>query len=750
MFLALSRAPRRRRSLLLGSLAAALLHAGPLAAQDPGDRPTPAAPAPVPPAGDGQIAFSADDLDYDSKADVVTASGNVQVVRAGNRLRADKVVWNRRTGAITASGDVSVTNPNGDIAYGDSVDVTDTLRDGLVENLLIVLGEGGRLAAARGTREGPVYVLDRAAFSPCAVEDARGCPKNPSWQIRATRVTYDSARERVRYRGARIELFGLPLLPLPGLAHPVGQGGGSGLLVPDIRIDRNNGFEIALPYYWQLAPNRDLTVTPHLFTNVAPLLEGSYRALLSRGAYSVTGFATYSSRTSVTTTNSGPSDQRLRGYIGATGKVQLDPLWSLTGSLRRTTDRTFLRRYDISDDDRLRSTLHLDRQGERSYLAIAGWATQTLRTGDSQGQQPIALPEIDWRLRLPAPMVGGTLQLQANSLALTRTSGQDTQRAFAGATWTLSRITGWGQEVGLTGYVRGDVYHSDQNDLTPALYAGRAGWRTRGIAALAADVRMPFIGRALGGVQRITPRVQIVAAPHLSNLSIPNEDARAVELEDSNLFALNRFPGYDRFEDSSRVTYGVDYALDIPNLAIRTTIGQSYRLNRRPSILPDGTGLSGRLSDIVGRTTVRYRDFVTLTHRFRLDKGNLAVRRNELDATVGSRKTYATLSYLRLNRNIVAGVEDLRDREEVRAGARVAFARYWSLFGSAVIDLTGRRDDPTALGDGYDPVRHRLGIAYSDDCIEVALTWRRIYRQTGDARRGNSYLLRLAFKNLGI
>ena len=111
--------------------------------------------------------------------------------------------------------------------------------------------------------------------------------------------------------------------------------------------------------------------------------------------------------------------------------------------------------------------------------------------------------------------------------------------------------------------------------------------------------------------------------------------ARSVDLEDSNLFALNRFPGYDRWEDASRITYGVDWAFDRPNLSIAATIGQSYRIQRHPSIFPEGTGLSDRFSDIVGRTRVRYGRLIDHTHRYRVDKNSLAVRRNELDLTVG-------------------------------------------------------------------------------------------------------------------
>ena len=101
--------------------------------------------------------------------------------------------------------------------------------------------------------------------------------------------------------------------------------------------------------------------------------------------------------------------------------------------------------------------------------------------------------------------------------------------------------------------------------------------------------------------------------PRTSNLDIPNEDARSVDLEDSNLFALNRFPGYDRWEDSSRITYGLDWSLDRKNLSIDSTIGQSFRFDKRRTIFPQGTGLTGRLSDIVGRTRIRYGNFIDIT-----------------------------------------------------------------------------------------------------------------------------------------
>lgn len=710
-------------------------------------------PASAAPASDDEVTFSATQLEYDSDADIVTATGDVRMVRDGNRLRADTVVWNRKTGQVTASGDVAVVNPGGDTAYGDSVELADTLKDGVAANLLLVLEDGGRLAANRGTRVNGVTTLDHAAYTPCSVMGDDGCPKNPVWKINAVRVVHDPNSHRISYRDATVTLFGVPILYLPALSHPDGsQSGGSGLLVPRFRYTRTNGFEAALPYYLRLGPNRDATITPHLYTGVLPALEGQYRALTSAGAYQLRGVVTYGSRISPTVQPVGPhaGDRDIRGYIEANGRFQLGSDWTVTSSVRLTTDKTFLRRYDLSRDDRLRSTVNAERITGDSYLSVAGWFIQSLRTGDKAGQQPIALPAIDFRYRVPDPLLGGMIQLQANSLSILRTAGQDTQRAFAGARWDLRRYTPLGQELTLTAYTRFDAYHTDDIAATATTsYRGDAGWSGRAIAAVAADMRWPFVGGFFGGTQVITPRVQIVATPPTKNLQIPNEDARAVDLEDSNLFALNRFPGYDRWEDGSRVTYGAEWAFDLPRLSFRGVVGQSYRLNNRTSIFPDGTGLSDRLSDIVGRATVKYGKFLDVTERFRLDKDSLQLRRNEIDITLGSAKTYVQAGYLRLNRDIDTAIEDLRDREEIRLAGRIAFAKYWSIFGSTIIDLTDRSEDPLSVSDGYQPVRHRLGVLFSNECLELGVTWRRDYETTGDVKKGNSFLFQLALKNLG-
>jgi LPS-assembly protein len=723
------------------------------AAQAQGTAPPPVVPTiPVPPTAtkaDQQVDFAADQLNYENNTDIVTASGDVRMASEGNRVRADRIVWNRKTGQVHALGNVVVVNPSGDTAYGDDVELTDTLKDGVVNNLLLVLADGSRLAAQRGTRTNGVTTLDHAAYSPCPVLSEDGCPKKPSWQITAVRIIHDPAGKKLTFKGARVEMFGVPILVLPILTQPLGDGGAGGFLVPNLSYNRINGFEIGLPYYLKMGTNRDLTITTHAYTAALPGLETDYRALTSNGAYKISAFATYGTFIPIDQANL-PSERAFRWSLDATGKFQLDPEWSISGTLRRVSDRTFLLRYDRSYEDRLRSNINIEHIDDSSYFSASVWAVQTLRALDPQGQIPVAAPIIDYRKRIADPVLGGIFDVQLNTLALTRTAGQDTQRAFAGLRWDLRKMTSLGQEVVFTAYGRGDIYHSEQNAATRIVqYQGLPGFQSRAIGALAAEIRWPFIGEFMGGTQRITPRIQLVASPPARNLNIPNEDSRSVDLEDSNLFALNRFPGYDRWEGSSRVTYGLDYAFDRPGLTVLANVGQSYRFSSAAMIFPDGTGLTNQTSDIVGRVTVKYKNFVEVTQRFRFDKDNFALRRNEVDATIGSQSTYFSVGYLKLNRNIDPALEDLRDREEIRLGGRVQIGRYFSIFGSTTIDLTSAAEDPASTANGYQPVRHRIGIAYTDDCLDIGLSWRRDYDTTGDATSGNSFVLRLAFRGLG-
>jgi len=199
-----------------------------------------ASPTPVP-APSQLVEFSADQVTYDSDADVVTASGEVRMNREGNYLAAEQVVWDRKSGQVRALGSVVLMTPEGDKLLGESVELTDSFKEGTIQNLLVVLESGGRIAATKGILTGDVYSLENAIYSPCPVTTETGCPKRPSWSITAAKVIDDRAHNQVRFQGGRLRLFGLDLPLLPIFTIRTDTGGATGLLVPDIAFSSRKG-----------------------------------------------------------------------------------------------------------------------------------------------------------------------------------------------------------------------------------------------------------------------------------------------------------------------------------------------------------------------------------------------------------------------------------------------------------------------------------------------------------------------------
>ena len=146
--------------------------AGPALAQTPpASAPSPATPVQIVPSEEN-VAFSADVVTYDTDNEIVTATGRVRMSRDGNYVAADQVNWNRKSGEVIATGNVVVVNPQGDKLVGERVVLSDELRDGSIQNLLVVLETGGRLASESGARNNNVTTLEKATYSPCPVTTA--------------------------------------------------------------------------------------------------------------------------------------------------------------------------------------------------------------------------------------------------------------------------------------------------------------------------------------------------------------------------------------------------------------------------------------------------------------------------------------------------------------------------------------------------------------------------------------------------
>ena len=278
-------------------------------------------------------------------------------------------------------------------------------------------------------------------------------------------------------------------------------------------------------------------------------------------------------------------------------RFDINDTWRAGGDLQRTTDDTYLRIYNFSNERTLTSRAFAEGFNGRNYLSANSYVFQGLRATDRQAESPIVLPFVEYNFISEPGAGGGRYKFDGDLLALTREEGRDSRRISTITAWELPYTTAFGDIYTLTGRVQADAYWTDgvepnSNDVNPSGPTS-SDLSGRIFPQLAANWRYPWVGSSTGVHQVIQPMVQVVLAPGGSNPDeIPNEDSLDFEFDDTNLFSLNRFPGRDRIDPGSRLDYGVKWTANgEEGGCVSTFLGQSYRLNE-PDIFPRDSGIS--------------------------------------------------------------------------------------------------------------------------------------------------------------
>lgn len=688
--------------------------------------------------GTEPVLLTADEISYASDADLVTARGNVELSQGGRTLLTDLISYDIGAGTVTAMGNIILIEPTGDAIFAEALELDDQLKDGFVDGVGVLLDDDTRIAAVQGVRsDGERTTLDRAVYSPCEVCEDGG---DPLWQIKAERVVHDNVSRTVAYRNARLELLGVPVLYTPYLYHPdptVERR--TGLLAPGFGSSSELGLTLETPFYIDLAANRDLVLSPLFTTDAGVLLGATYRDLQRFGLTEIEG--------SVTSTDAAGKrdadgnlqprdDNEVRGHIDAQGRYKPSDTDRVGFDLRLASDDSFLRRYDISNSNVLENRGFFERFGTRSYAGLNVYGFQSLREQDDQDEIPFVLPLAEVQAFGPRDRFGGRSDLGVSVLGLGREEGLDTRRFSAEAGWQLPQIGRFGDVRTLRLSLRGDVYNTDGD---PETLGDDGGTNTTGrvVPSLAADWGLPLVGETGRWAHVIEPRVAFSFTPsNLNKNSIPNEDSRVFEFDETNLFDTERFTGIDRVESGASLAYGLNFdSLGPAAWQVAGVVGQVVRTGP-DDLFPDGSGLEDELSDIVGRVDVRPFELLDVGYRFRLDKSSLTFRRSDLTLGFGPPRLRFDIQYLRLSDELPE--QDLRRRQELVAGVRL------QMLDSLAVGVRTRRDleeDRT--------VSTQYGLIYTNPCLVLVAGLEQSFNQRGELDDEVTFQLKVTFRGLG-
>jgi LPS-assembly protein len=762
---------------------------------------------PTAPQGDKQMLVQAREVQYDHVNERVSAIGNVQIYYAGSTVEADKVIYNQKTKRLRAEGNVRLTEAGGNITYGDILELNDDYRDGFVDSLRIETPDATRFAAARADRSSGNYtVLQSGVYTACEAckEDPR---KPPLWQVKAARIIHDEGEKMVYFEQAQLEFFGKPVAYFPFLSAPdptVKRK--SGWLMPTPGYDSKTGASLQAPYFWALAPNYDVTLTPTITTRQGPMMQAEFRHRLLNGAYAIRAAGIRQLDKDYFIYEDGPlkgsptpGNRDWRGAVETSGQFALNQRWVWGWDALLVSDKTFYQDYNMSTlkasnrdpfktgtwtgTDTGVSQLYLAGAGNRSYFDMRAIHYYGFSEADRQGELPVIHPVMDYFYVFGQPILGGELTFKSNFTSLTRQNASfdpitlaasnnglcgpmsadpavknstncllrgiagSYSRFSAEANWKRTITDPWGQVFTPFVSLRADAASMEVNPelgVSNFVETGDSNL-VRAMPTAGLEYRYPFISVHSWGTHTIEPIGQLIVRPDEPlTRRLPNEDAQTLLFDDSNLFRVDKFSGWDRVEGGGRANYGLQYTMQFNQGGfINALFGQSYQLFGTNSFAvadPTNTGLDSgletRRSDYVARLSYQPDRIYSLSTRYRFDEDTFALRRFEVEGRANYDRWSLSALYGNYDAQPLLGF--LTRREGVLGSVNVKLTQNWVVQTAARYDIDAEKFDQT-----------RIGVGYVDDCLILGLNYITNYTYSGNPTADHRVMLQLSLRTLG-
>jgi LPS-assembly protein len=430
-----------------------------------------------------------DQLIYDKSGDRVISRGNVEIFYNNYILTADEVVYDQSGGTLTAVGNVTLKEPQGNIVHADRYTLTDDFRDGFVSALSIVSADKSHISADRATRrEGNITEFENGKFTPCQSDG--GTP--PLWCISAARIIHDQEAATLTYQDAYFQIYGQPIFYLPYFQSPdPSVKRKSGFLTADYGHSSTLGYITGIPYFFNLAPNYDVTFEPLYMSEQGLFLKGEWRHRLANGEYTVklAGIDQNAADLPGGETLNSKLDG-FRGSVETHGLFSLSSWWKFGWDAIVESDDQFRRFYKLDSllvTDRV-NQVYLTGQSDRNYFNATLYQFGGLLTDDTPRTESYTHPIINYNHVFADPVAGGELKWNTNVLSFTRADGstadpltnprqtdQNINRVITELKWRRRLTDSIGISYTPFADVRGDIYGFDNVTNPESVVLNAAG-----------------------------------------------------------------------------------------------------------------------------------------------------------------------------------------------------------------------------------------------------------------------------------
>ncbi len=535
---------------------------------------------------DKQTHISADEAKVDSE-NLTIFRGNVKV-RQGNRfLDADNIQYDRQTEIFTAEGKVTYSV---DDIYLKGSNANMNMKDnkGSLENADYYTGsvKGRGQAKIIIIENDKRFRMEEATYTTCP-------PDKEAWRLNASSIILDKSTRQGSASNAVIEIADIPVLYLPYIRFPLGEERMSGLLFPAIAVTETNGTEISIPYYWNIAPNMDSTITLHNMTERGVMLENEFRYLTE----STNGNIDF---------NYLPDDKKfsedrkkftwLHSGTPAAG-------WSTSVDYNYVSDTEYLD--DFSGSLATSSVTHLNRKGTLSYNSESFlFSTLVQEYQNLTGSEPYRrVPQLQFDTRFSNEEKKLNYDLVSEYVNFDHTN--DSQ--IVGTRIKISPFLSYTIKEDAGFFMPKLSYHHIQYALDNITSPTQAKNPSADVPVFSLDTGI-FLERdtEIAGTKllhTLEPRLFYLYAPYKDQSSLPNFDTGLTSFSETLLFSENRFSGNDRVGDANRLTTSLTtrfYRQQDGTELFSATLGQIIYFRDREVILPGGVTETSDRSNYIG------------------------------------------------------------------------------------------------------------------------------------------------------
>ncbi len=674
------------------------------------------------------IYFSADELQSESKTNLVTASGNVEIIREDLTLRADKVSYDKNNDHISAQGNVILVEKNGNVVFADKINLKEHMQDADVENIKVVLLDKTRMAAQSFHKKADNRkVLRKAVYTPCNVCRTEA----PLWQIKAGKVIHNPEDKNIEYQNAFLEIKDIPVLYTPYFSHPdPSVKHRSGFLFPRFMSNNYLGASIQPQYFWDISPQENMIFNPILSTEKGIVYSGIFNKYFYRGELNASGMFLQDR----------DDDNKNRGNLFLYGRYELNDYWVADTDINYASDHNYLKDMSLpkKDDSWLTSRLRFQAFDYRNYASVESYYYDMLSYNLQKSNRPYVLPIMGYENYSAPDRYGAYTKTVLNAASVYHKEDDSTQRLTMINSWNLPYTSPYGEKYKLSASLKSDLYYIDRY-LNPEneVYSGTTA---RIIPQIGLEWRLPFIKNTTNTSQILEPIIVAAVAPNQDNQpdKIPNEDSQDIELTDVNIFDLDRYSGYDRNDTGSRVSYGLNWsAYDKKWGRTAFLLAQTYEFNQEDNLLNQANETS-HLSDYIGRVYASPSNYFNMNYRFKIDKDDFKVNYSELSASAGSDVLRLYTSYIFFPEADNTSLLDSSRRQEIYLSLQSKITRNWSAQIFTREDLVNKK-----------AISHGGGITYEDECAKFSFSAEKEYSEDPSADNDITFYFSFFLKTLG-